>query len=377
MCVYDLLPLNFQIGSIMKNLIVLILLTFSSTCCHKKKTSTPIQSELDDNYQCKIDNIISFKTQNEITNLFDNSIIQSLANSNAPDLNGAMSNNKTGYFSVRFQMAISNLADYAIDSESPAALEAITKAIEYSFQYQLANGDFQIVVPANSPNPTSVDIASTNAFFLSSLGASLLALQESPFYNDPSNITYKNRIEVLRPKILTSLNWLISNQTLLANYDANAPNRLFFDAIAYYSVGKWLNNTTGKSIGLNFAQSAILKKSSKGYFMEGDGWDSSYQGVSLINGFKLLSIFDTNELLRQPLWDCISCGTNWQVSRILSTGEISTSGNTRVYPGGEQFLGSEKKVAWKSTVITLLTMRYLSGKIEYETVANKVRAFYE
>ncbi len=361
----------------MRNFITIITLTLGITCCNEKSSNGQIQAELNDNYQCRTDAIIKFKTQNEITALFDNSIIQNLATSNAPDINGAMDNNKSGYFSVRFQMAISSLADYAVDSENPAAFEATIKAIEYSFQYQLANGDFQIAVPSNSPNPTSGDIASANAFFISSLGVSLLALQESHFYNNPLNINYKNRIEALRPKIAASSNWLISNQTLLQKYDSNAPNRLFFDAIAFYGVGKWLNNEIGKNIGLSFAQLANSKRSSKGYFLEGDGWDSSYQGVSLINGFKLLSILDANENLRQPLWDCLSCGTNWQVSRILSTGEISTKGNKRVYPGGEQFLGVEKKMAWKSTVIALLTMKYLSGKNEYETYATKVITYYE
>jgi hypothetical protein len=361
----------------MKRFIFIPIFILLITCCNKRKSNEQILQELDDNYQCKTDTIIQYKTQNELTALFDNTIIQNLATANAPDANGAMSNNKPGYFSVRFQMAISNLADYAIDSETPEAFEAIIKAIEYSFQYQLANGDFQIVVPANSPNPTNIDIASTNAFFLSSLGVSLLALQESPFYNNPVNVSYKNRIELLRTKITTSLNWLINNQTLLQNYDANTPNRLFFDAIAFYSLGKWLNNVTGTTIGLNFAQLAMQKKSPKGYFLEDGGWDSSYQGVSLINGFKLLSVLDTNESIRKSLWDCISCATNWQVSRILNTGEISTKGNTRVYPGGEQFLGSEKKVAWKSTVLALFIMKYLSGKSEYETMANKVRSYYE
>jgi hypothetical protein len=361
----------------MKIFVVLSILIFGVACSNKENSNGQTPSELNDNYQCLTDPIIQFKTQNEITALFDNSVIQSLAIANAPDMDGAMSNNKSGYFSVRFQMAVSSLADYAIDSEDAAAFEVTIKAIEYSFQYQLANGDFQIAVPMGSSSPTNVDIASTNAFFLSSLGVSLLALQESSFYNNLVNVSFKNRIEILRPKIAESLNWLISNQNLLKDYDSNTPNRLFFDVVAFYSLGKWLNNGTGKSIGLDFAQLAISKKSSKGYFLEDGGWDSSYQGVSLTNGFKLLSILDVNETIKQPLWDCLSCSTNWQVSRILSTGEIATKGNTRVYPGGEQFLGVEKKIAWKSTAIALLIMKYLSGKPKYETIANKVRSYYE
>jgi hypothetical protein len=293
----------------MKHFFSLIIFPICMTCCGKKPSGAD-QSNINDNYQCKTDTILSFKTQNQITALFDNAIIQSLATSNAPDINGAMSNNKSGYFSVRFQMAISSLADYAVDSENPAVFEAVTKAIEYSFQYQLPNGNFQIVVPPNSPSPTNVDIASTNAFFLSSLGLALLAMEESPFYQNPANANFKNRIELLRSKISTSLNWLISNQTLLENYDSMAPNRLFFDAVAFYSLGKWLNNIDGKNIGLRFALLAIAKKTPKGFFLEGDGWDSSYQGVSLANGFKLLSILDATETIRQPIWDCLSCATD-------------------------------------------------------------------
>jgi hypothetical protein len=61
---------------------------------------------------------------------------------------------------------------------------------------------------------------------------------------------------------------------------------------------------------------------------------------------------------------------------VLSTGEISTQGNTRVYDGGEKFLGEEKKVAWKSTAIAFYIMKFLSGKSEYEIAANKLRTFY-
>jgi hypothetical protein len=360
----------------MKSIITLILLGFSLTCSLQEIATPTDSTKMDDNYQCRTDAIVQFRTQNEITALFDDAVIKSLATANAPDQNGAMSKNKSGYFSVRFQMALANLADYAIDSNDSAAFEALVKAIEYSFQHQSANGDFEIAVPPNSKSPTAVDRASTNAFFLSSLGVSLLALQENSFYNHPQNIGFKHRIESLRPKIETSLNWLISNEKLLEKYDSNTPNRLFFDAIAFYSLGKWLNNAKAKNIGVNFAQLAISKKSDKGYFLENGGWDSSYQGVSLANGFKLLSILDSDEKIKQPLWDSLSCAANWQLSRISSTGEISTEGNTRVYDGGEKFLGEEKQIAWKSTAIAFYTMKFLTGNAEYEIAANKLREFY-
>jgi hypothetical protein len=361
----------------MKN-VMLFLLLFMTSSCHKKADQVPAVI-IDDNYQCQTNAIIQFKTQNEITALFDDVIIEKLASSNAPNINGAMSNNINAYFSVRFQIGISNLADYAIDVQNTTALEKVIKSIEYSFQYQLANGDFQLVIPPNTnyPTPSEGDLASGNAFFLSSLGLALLALEESAYYNSTPNISFKNRIEILRPKIQTALNYLTTKNSVLQVYDKDAPNRLFFDAVAFYSLGKWLNDTSGRVIGLNFAQLGISKKSPKGYFLENGGWDSSYEGVGLSVGFKFLSILNSNETIKQPLWDCLSCGTNWLKSRILPSGEISTQGNTRVFPGGEQFLGTPKTVAWKSTLLSLFTMKYLSGVDEYAVIANKVLTFYQ
>ena len=362
-----------------KIFLILLLQIFFISCVKKSDNQTITPPVLIDNYQCKTIPVLQFKTQNEITSLFDNEIIEKLSISAIPITNGAMSENKKAYFSVRFQIGISNLADYVVDVPNTSTLDMLVKSIEYSFQHQLSNGDFQVIIPAgtNFPAPSEGDLASGNAFFMSSLGSALLALQESDFYNNPSNSGYRNRIEILRPKIQSALNFLLTQNNLLQNYDASAPNRLLFDALAFYSIGKWLDDNNGKNVGLNFVKIALTKRTDKGYFIEKGGWDSSYQGVGLSLGFKLLSIFDTGETLKQPLWDCLSCGTNWLKSRILVSGEISTQGNTRVYSGGEMFLGVSKTVAWKSTMIAFYNMKYLSGENNYGDIANKVLTFYQ
>ena len=57
----------------MKNAI-LLLSFFMITSCHKKNDQVP-SVIIDDNYQCQTDAITQFKTQNEITALFDDIII--------------------------------------------------------------------------------------------------------------------------------------------------------------------------------------------------------------------------------------------------------------------------------------------------------------
>ena len=73
----------------------------------------------------------------------------------------------------------------------------------------------------------------------------------------------------------------------------------------------------------------------------------------------------------------LSCATNWQSSRILSNGEISTYGNTRVHPGGEEFLGNEKGVDVIKTVKAFFYMSSLSNDNQYKLLAEKVIEHYQ
>jgi hypothetical protein len=350
-------------------------ITLFLTCilvgCNDKSNNEPITN------QCHIDINTRFFTQNEMTAVFRNDIIQKLASGNLADASGAMNRNQTAYFHVRFQMGVSPLADYVVAAQSLTYLDMLVKAIEYSFSYQNQNGDFQLVIPAElaaNNTATEGDRASGDAFFLSSLGSALLALQENSGYQ--SQTAYKKRLEILNTKFILALDFIKSKKELLKNVDALAPNRLFFDALAFYAMGRYLNDAEAMAIGIEFVNLAMARKHTDGYFLEGTGWDTSYQGVGLAIGFRLLNILQPNATIRQNLYNCLACGTSWEMSRIKTTGEISTEGNTRVFSGGETFLGQEKGMAYSSVVIALWNMYYYSGKIEYNDIAIRVLAFY-
>jgi len=350
---------------------ILLLIIFTTMACRQQD---PAKGQTQ---ACTTDPNLRFYSQNEMTAAFRNDVIEKLASSNQTDINGAMSRNMNGYFHVRFQMGMSPLADYAIDAQNSTALEMVVRAIEYSFHHQNTDGDFQLVIPPDlvgSVTATDGDKASGDAFFYSALGATLLALQDNSGYQ--AQPAAKKRIEILIPQYQLSLNFLKSRKELLKQVDADAPNRLFFDALAFYAMGKFLNDPESMGIGLGFANLALAKKQPEGYFMEGSGYDSSYQGVGLAIGFRLLSVLNPDEPVRQELYNNLACGTNWETTRIKSTGEISTEGNSRVYTGGETFLGQEKGMAYSSVLIALWNMYYYSGKEEYNTLANKVLAYY-
>lgn len=327
--------------------------------------------------QCTVDPNQRFFSQNEMTAAFRNDVIEKLATTNQTDATGALDRNRQGYFHVRFQMGISPLADFAVDAQNSTALEMAVRAIEYSFNYQKPDGDFQLVVPAdliNTGTVTAGDKISGIAFFCSALGSGLLALQENPGYQ--AQMAAKKRIEILMPKYNLTLDHLKSNTLLLKQIDADAPNRLFFDALAFYSMGKYLNDRDAMNTAIEFVHLALAKKAPEGYFREGSGYDSSYQGVGIAIGFRLLSILQYDDPIRQLLYDNLACATRWEMTRIKPSGEISTEGNSRVFTGGETFLGKEKQVAYSSVMVALWNMYNYSGKEEYNEMANKVLTFY-
>ena len=331
-------------------------------------------------YQCQTAPQKAAFTQHGLTRAFDPAIIERLGQANLPDAQGAQSRNQAAYFHVRFQTGISPLADYAVARENLTALDQAIRATEYSFAHQRPAGDFTLVIPANmanQPPPTAADLTSGVAFFLASAGPALLAFDESDWYrNAAATAPHRARVAALRPAVQRAATWLVQQQRTLAAYDSLAPNRLYFDALAYYSLGRYLNDEPTRQVGVRFARQAIRAQHGRGYYQEGGGYDSSYQGVGLAMGFRLLTLLPATESLRADLWNSLSCGTNWQASRVLASGEISTQGNTRVFPGGEAFLGTEKQVAWTSTMLACWDMYYLTGLDQYRELATRLIAHY-
>ena len=359
----------------MKTQLMLLLASFNLLACTKKE---PVV--VPDAYQCQIEPRQASFTQNQLATAFEPMVIDRLAQANAPDAQGAQSSNQAAYFHVRFQLGIGPLADYAVARNSLPVLDQAIRATEYSFAHQRPAGDFDLVIPANlanQPPPTAADLTSGVAFFLASAGPALLAFDESNWCrNDPATAAPRARLAALRPGVQRAATWLLRQQAVLAAYDSLAPNRLFFDAVAYYSLGRYLGDGAAQQAGLRFARKAIARQQGRGFYEEGGGYDSSYQGVGLALGFRLLTLLPAAEPLRDELWNSLSCGTNWQASRVLASGQISTQGNTRVYPGGESFLGTEKKVAWTSTMLACWNMYYFSGQARYRELANRLIAYY-
>lgn len=349
-------------------------LLLPGACVEKAPDITP---EL---YQCQTTPQQAAFSQNEVVRATDAEITDRLGRANLPDAQGALGRNQAAYFHVRFQVGVGPLMDYALARENPATLDQALRTFEYSFRHQRPAGDFLLAIPpdlAAAPPPTAADLASSVAFFLAAAGPALLACEESGWYRTaPGAAPVRARAEALQPRVQLAAAWLGQQQATLAAYDSLAPNRLFFDALAYYSLGRYLREPALQQAGLRFARRAVARQQGRGYYEEGGGHDSSYQGVALAQGCRLLALLPATEPFRQELWNSLACAADWQAARVLASGEISTQGNTRVYPGGETFLGAEKQVAWTSTLLAFWSLHLLSGQARYRELAQQLVAYY-
>jgi hypothetical protein len=357
----------------MRCLLVFLFLIFTLNSCSK---DNPEVESL-----CGTVLLDSNKNYNALLGEFEPSLL--LSTVEQPDDSGALGRNKASYFHVRFQINMSKLTDIAIASQRTDALAEFLKNLEYSFNYQEENGDFKLIPPpelANNPDipPANTgDRVSAVAFFAYSLGLSLMSLENADWYlNSPETELLRTEIKQFDSSIALTLNFLKANKNILQQVDQNAPNRLFFDAIAFYSLGNYLGDPEASEIGIDFMESALeLVDENSGYFIEGGGWDSSYNGVALKLGLEMFSMLPTSHI-KETLRQKLVCAMDWQITRILPDGEISTEGNTRVFPGGEAFLGNEKTVDVEKTIRALKYFAFLTNNSLYNDLANQVLDFY-
>ena len=298
-----------------------------------------------------------------------------------PDAVGALGRNKPGYFHVRFQVKMEALADYAVVAEDITALEAFAETVTYSMDHQEGDGSFAFEPPAElvaDPDyrpPSAGDLASGVAFFAKSMGLGLLALEQSPWFTTHAAAEpYRNTLDNQSTAISQTLDWLLTQEEVLAQYDAAAPNRLLFDALAYHTLGTYLQRPDALQVAETFMMAALaLVDEEAGYFIEGGGWDSSYNGVAMMLAMELYSVMEEAPV---ALVEAIESATAWEICRIDEQGEISTQGNTRVYPGGEEFLGAEKGVDYAKIVKALYYFGHLTQEAEATQLGDRVLEFY-
>lgn len=302
-----------------------------------------------------------------------------LAELHKPNKDGAIGRNKDAYIHVRFQLGLHHLSNYGIAAKEPKALQLFDKAAHYSFKYQNQDGSFALNIPPelkrHGKTATPSENASGTAFFVSSLGSGLIALENSHWVqSDPRLAPLREHASQQTKKLRPTLSYLLRNQAALAKLDAHAPNRLLFDATAFHTLGKLLSNKEAHDVADTFVALASKQIHPDGYFIEGGGYDSSYNGVATALCYRLLILGYPS----QKLGPIAKKSLDWQLTRIAPSGEILTTGNARVNPSenSETFLGRPKDVDVGHTLEALTLAAIYHNDTSLNQTATRVLNFY-
>ena len=72
----------------------------------------------------------------------------------------------------------------------------------------------------------------------------------------------------------------------------------------------------------------------------------------------------------------LAAAAHWQAGRVTASGEIDTTGSTRVRPGGERFLGREKDVDVAHTIEALALAAAVTGDAHLAEAAHRAWRHY-
>lgn len=317
-------------------------------------------------------------SENELIAKVDPSVWVSWGKGTFPNAQGATDKNLAGFLQVGFQYHTFSLVPYALVHRNAHFMDGACLVAEYAFAHQRADGSFpysesNAAESSGAPiNPASP--ASTLTLFYYDLGHSLLVLAKDDWYLHSAECApFRARIDALRPKIGRSLDWLLTQRSLLAT-DKAASNRTLAHGLAFYLVGQALGRSDAVAAGSEIVSGA-LDKVENGVFPEAGGFDSSYQAVNVLE-CEWLALHATDAALRDRLWSAIQTGLARERTAMLPTGEVSTKGNTRISATGETYFGHRKTVNSGQVMLAFAYYGVMANDSPATDTAAKIQQFY-
>jgi ABC-type transport system involved in cytochrome c biogenesis permease subunit len=257
-----------------------------------------------------------------------------------PNAQGMVADNRDGFKSPEFQRGAMHYMMRAIARGDAAAVNEAWPAIDATFAHQTEEGGL-------SRKGSPLGGPSALAIWLAELDQTMLVLRESKL--EPQ---FHDRIEKLIPKIHRAARWLMQSkyQAYLLREDAQTPNRLLFDALAFGLSGVLTDDAELKQTGRRFVDAAVaLFRSSDGVFLEKGGPDSSYQAVAALKLQVWLIYFPDPKLAA-----IADQAVGWELGRVQPDGQVEVTGNTRTGLGQEQWMGRTKGVNLSEVTLCLL-----------------------
>ena len=177
------------------------------------------------------------------------------------------------------------------------------------------------------------------------MGRAILVIQQSPHAAH-----FQQRIDLLQPKLRRACDYILAGYDTIIAKVGHTANRVIIAAKAFGTCGIVLRDEQLIAACHKLVAHALTLRDSQGVFIESGGRDSSYNVVSIFFGQVLA--------LHVPLPEfeaALPAAIAWQLTRILPSGEVDVTGNTRTGVGKEKspFDGTPKNVNYPEVIFAL------------------------
>ena len=229
----------------------------------------------------------------------------------------------------------------AVVADDLTAADDAWRGIDTAFAHQRGDGGFDSIA-LYAEHGAAVETA---YFFLQELGRAILVIRQSPHAAH-----FHARIAGLEPKIRRAGDFILAGYDTIIPKVGHTVNRVIIAAKAFGTCGLVLHDEALVAASRRLIAHALTLRDAQGVFIERGGRDSSYNVVSILFGQVLA--------LHVPLPEfeaALPAAVAWQLTRILPSGEVDVTGNTRTGVGKElsPFDGKAKKVNSTEVVLAL------------------------
>ena len=285
-----------------------------------------------------------------------------------PDKDGMTGGNSAngGWLEAGGQRGACRQVIAAVVAGDLARADDAWRGIDVAFAHQLPDGGFEATMRANGasakPFPAAVETA---FFFLQELGRAVLVIQESPH-----EAHFHQRIEALKPKMRRACAFTLSGYDTIIAGSTKAVNRIFIAAKAFGLCGTVLNDPQLIDASHRLVRHALTRRDADGVFIEMGGRDSSYNVVSILMG-EILAL----HVPMPELAGAFAKAEAWELTRILPSGDIDVTGNTRTGVNKEfSYTGEPKHVNTGEIVQALSFYGLIYGDKQALDAADRVFA---
>ncbi len=248
-----------------------------------------------------------------------------------------------------------------------SAADRAWRGIDVAFEHQRVDGGFESAVRPNGKSTQAYNAnVETAYFFLQELGRAILVIRQSPH-----EAHFKARIAALEPKLRRATDFIGAGFDTIIPKVGHSVNRVIIAAKAFGTCGLVLGDDKLVAQSRKLIAHAITLRDKDGVFVENGGRDSSYNVVSILFG-SVLALH-----LPLPEFEAIlPAAVKWQLTRILPSGEVDVTGNTRTGVGKEaNAWGVAKTVNYTEVILALTLYGAIHGDKAALEAADRVFAY--